>query len=101
MGLRSMEPLRKKTKKKLESFYYSAIRRILNIRWDQVRIEKIGNKQVRFHFCNIQKIESYINKRTAAYIDKIARARDDELQKKTPWSLNAAAKKNRWTVALM
>ncbi len=71
-----------KNKKILESFHHGAIRRILNIRWDQVKNERIRNKQVRFRFCNIQKIESYINKRTATYVGKIARASDDELPKK-------------------
>jgi len=55
-----------KNKKQLESFHHSAIRRILNIKWEQVRNERIRNKQVRFRFCNIPKIESFINKRTAA-----------------------------------
>jgi hypothetical protein len=59
-----------KNKKELESFHHSAIRRILNIRWEQVRNERIRNKQVRLQFCNIPKIESFINKRTAAYIEK-------------------------------
>jgi hypothetical protein len=71
-----------KNKKMLEGFHHGAIRRILNIRWGQVKKERIRNKQVRFRFCNIQKIESYINKRTATYVGKIARASDDELPKK-------------------
>jgi hypothetical protein len=65
----------------LESFHHSAIRRILNISWEQVRNEKIRNKQVRFRFCNIPKMESYINKRTATYVGKVARSNDDELPK--------------------
>jgi hypothetical protein len=34
-----------KNKKHLESFHHSAIRRILNIRWQQVREDRIRNKQ--------------------------------------------------------
>ena len=71
-----------KNKNALESFHHSAIRRILNISWDRVRNERIRNKQVRFWFCNIPKIESYINKRTATYVGKIARSNDEELPKK-------------------
>jgi hypothetical protein len=43
-------------KKMLESFHHGAIRRILNIRWDQVRNERIRNKQVRFNFVTSQKL---------------------------------------------
>jgi hypothetical protein len=51
-------------------------------KWEQVRNERIRNKQVRFCFCNIPKIESFINKRTATYVGKVARSSDDELPKK-------------------
>jgi hypothetical protein len=56
--------------------------KILNIRWQQVREDRISNKQVRFCFCNIPKIESFINKRMATYIGKIARFNDKKLTKK-------------------
>jgi hypothetical protein len=71
-----------RNKNQLESFHHSAIRRILNIQWSQVREERIRNKQVRFRFCNIPKIETFINKRTATYIGKIARSDNEELPKK-------------------
>jgi len=35
-----------------------------------------------FHFCNIPKLESFTNKRTATYVGKIMRANDEELPKK-------------------
>jgi len=39
---------------------------------EQVRSERIrNNKKLRFWFCNIQKIEPYINKRPATYMRKI------------------------------
>jgi hypothetical protein len=71
-----------KNKKHLESFHHSAIRRILNNRWQQVREDRNRNKQVRFHFYKIPKIESFINKRMATYVGKIARSNDEELTKK-------------------
>jgi hypothetical protein len=37
---------------------------------------------VRFCFCNIPKLEPFINKRTAPYVGKIVRANDEELPKK-------------------
>jgi hypothetical protein len=66
----------------LESFHHSAIRRILIIRWQPVREDRIRNKHVRFHLCNILKIESFINKRMATYIGKNARSNDEELTKR-------------------
>jgi hypothetical protein len=71
-----------KNKKQLESFHHSAIRKILNIKWQQVQDERIRNKQVRFRFCNIPKIETYINRCTATYIGKIARSNEEDLPKK-------------------
>jgi hypothetical protein len=69
-----------KKQKQLESFQHSTIRRILNIRWEQVRNARIRNKQVRFRFFNIPKLESFITKRTATYIGKVTRS--EELPKK-------------------
>ncbi len=37
-----------RSKNQLKSFHHSAIRRILNIKWQQVRDNRIRNKQVRF-----------------------------------------------------
>ena len=37
---------------------------------------------MRFRFCNIPKLESFINRRTATYIGKIARSNEEELPKK-------------------
>jgi hypothetical protein len=71
-----------KNKKALESFHHGAIRRILNIKWEEVKKERIRNKQVRHWFCNTPKIESFINKRTATYVRKVTRSNDEELPKK-------------------
>jgi hypothetical protein len=73
--------LSEKNKKYLESFHHGAIRRILGINWKQVREERIRNKQVRFRFCNIPKIETYIYRRTATYVGKVSRAPEDTLPK--------------------
>jgi hypothetical protein len=86
-----------KNKNQLEAFHHSSIRRILNIKWQQVQSERIRNKQVRFHFCNKPKIEKYINRKTATYVGKIARSQDNELPKKFP----RAWMENRRTSTLM
>jgi hypothetical protein len=71
-----------RSKENLECFHHSTISRILNIKWQQVRKERIRNKQERFCLCNTPKIESFINKRMATYIRKIVRSNDEELPKK-------------------
>jgi len=71
-----------KNKEYLESFHHSTNRRIINIKWQQIREGRIRKKQVRFCFCNILKMESFINKRMATYIRKIARSNDEEPPKK-------------------
>ena len=58
---------------KLMAFHHSAIRRILGIRWDQVREKHIKNREVRGMLCNIPNVNAYIIKRTANYIGKVAR----------------------------
>jgi hypothetical protein len=60
--------------KKIMSFHHSAIRRILNIRWDQVREKHIKNHEVRGLLSNIPNIDAFIDKRTANYIGKISRS---------------------------
>ena len=67
---------------KLISFHHSAIRRILGIRWDQVKEKHIKNKEVRGLLCNIPNIDAYIVKRTATYIGKISRTDDNFYPKK-------------------
>mmetsp|Transcript_1492 Transcript_1492/g.2309 ORF Transcript_1492/g.2309 Transcript_1492/m.2309 type:complete len:276 (+) Transcript_1492:2167-2994(+) len=67
---------------KLMSFHHSAIRRILGIRWDQVREKHIKNKEVRGLLCNIPNIDAYIVKRTATYIGKISRTDVNSYPKK-------------------
>jgi len=73
--------------KKLMSFHHSAIRRILNIRWDQVREKHIKNHEVRGLLCNIPNIDAFIDKRTATYIGKISRSNPRTYPKKflTAW----------------
>ena len=79
--------LTKNNLKKIMSFHHSAIRRILNIRWDQVREKHIKNREVRGLLCNIPNIDAYINKRTATYIGKISRSNPKTYPKKflTAW----------------
>ena len=58
---------------KITAFHHSAIRRILGIRWHQVKEKRIKNKEVRGLLCNIPNIDTYIAKRTATYHGKISR----------------------------
>jgi hypothetical protein len=72
----------KKNLDKLKSFHHGAIRRILNIKWNQVREDHIKNKEIRKLLFNIPNIDAYINKRTAAYIGKVTRSNNDSYPKK-------------------
>jgi len=74
--------LTSKNLKKLEAFHLGAARRILNIKFDQVREERIRNKQVRFKFCNIPNIKAFIICRTARYVGKITRSCEDNFRKR-------------------
>ena len=74
--------LTKKNLNKLTAFHHSAIRRILGIRWDQVREKHIKNKEVRGLLCNIPNIDAYIAKRTATYLGKISRLNNNCYPKK-------------------
>jgi hypothetical protein len=79
--------LTKNNLKRIMSFHHSAIRRILNIRWDQVREKHIKNHEVRGLLCGMPNIDAYINKRTATYIGKISRSNSTSYPKKflTAW----------------
>ena len=59
--------------KKLEVFHIRYLRRILKIKWDDVRELKIKNVQVRYKFKNIDTIENIISKRRLIFIWKILR----------------------------
>ena len=59
--------------KKLEVFHMRCIRRILQIKWDDVREFKIKNSQVRERFKNIDTIENIISKRRLIFIGKVIR----------------------------
>jgi len=74
--------LTKRNLNKIMSFHHSAIRRILNIRWDQVRNNHIKNHEVRGLLCNIPNVDAFINKRTATYIGKISRSNPEAFPKK-------------------
>jgi hypothetical protein len=71
-----------KNLKKLEAFHHGAARRILNIKWQQVHEDKIRNKQVRFRFCNVPKVETFIQCRIAKYLGKVARSNERSYPKK-------------------
>lgn len=66
---------------KMQSFHHSAIRRILQLKWDQVKEDRITNEEVRERFYNIPDIEAFITRRTWRYIGKIYRD-NDSLPKK-------------------
>jgi hypothetical protein len=76
-----LEP-HKKNLNKLKSFHHGAIRRILKIKWNQVREDHIKNSEVRRRLYNIPNIDAFINRRTAKYVDKVSRLNDDDLPKK-------------------
>ena len=59
--------------KKLEVFYMRYLRRILKIRWDNVREQRIRNSHVRKKFLNIETIENIISKRILIFIGEIIR----------------------------
>ena len=59
--------------KKLEVFHIRCLRRILKIRWDNVRELKIRNSRVRKNFNNIGTIENIISKRRLIFIGEIIR----------------------------
>ena len=58
---------------RLRSFHHSVIRRILHIKWEHVREDRITNEEVRARFHNIPDIEAFINRRTWRYIGKVYR----------------------------
>jgi hypothetical protein len=74
--------LTKNNLNKIMSFHHNAIRRILNIRWDQVREKHIKNQEVRGLLCNMPNIDAFINRRTATYIGKISRSNPESYPKK-------------------
>ena len=57
--------------KKLEVFHMRYLRRILHIKWNDVRELKIKNIQVRETFKNIDTIENIISKRRLVFIGKV------------------------------
>ena len=74
--------LTKNNLRKLTAFHHRAIRRILNIKWSQVRERHIKNKEVRGLLCNIPNIDAFIHRRTATYIGKITRTNTTTYPKK-------------------
>ena len=67
---------------KLMAFHHTAIRRILGIKWNQVKEKHIKNKEVRGILCNIPNIDVFIIKRTATYLGKISRSDNSTYPKK-------------------
>ena len=67
---------------KLMAFHHTAIRRILGIKWNQVKEKHIKNKEVRGILCNIPNIDVFIIKRTATYLGKISRSDNSRYPKK-------------------
>jgi hypothetical protein len=87
--------LRRRNLDRLKSFHHGAIRRILGIRWDQVREKHIKNKEVRGLLCNIPNVDAFIMKRTAPYLGKISRLNSDSLPKKFLATWISGSRKNR------
>ncbi len=80
--------------RKLEAFHHGAARRILNIKWWQVREERIRSKQVKLRFCNKPKVETFIIHRTAKYPGKVARSSERGLPQEISWCMDEQAQKN-------
>ena len=70
----------------LSSFHHKAIKRILGLKWERVKEEKIMNEEVRRQFNNIPNIETYIIRRTSRYIGKVIRSEKNNI----PWKLLGA-----------
>jgi hypothetical protein len=68
--------LTKKNLNKLCSFHHGAIRRILSIKWQDVRDKHIKNTEVRALLFNIPNVDAFINRRIASYIRKISRSNE-------------------------
>ena len=72
--------------KHLSSFHHKVIKRILSLKWEKVKEEKVMNKEVRWWFNNIPNIETYIIRRTSRYIRKVIRSEKNNI----PWKLLSA-----------
>jgi hypothetical protein len=79
---------------RLRSFHHGAIRRILNIKWQQVQEDHIKNKEVRKHLFNIPNIDVFINRRTAAYLGKVTRSNNNTFPRKFLAAWVNASRKN-------
>jgi hypothetical protein len=66
----------------LRSFHHGAIRRILAIKWNQLREKHIKNEEVSTLLYNIHNIDAYTIKRTATYLGKVSRSDNESLPKK-------------------
>ena len=66
----------------LNVFHHAAIRYILNIKWTQVREQRITNDELRQRFNDIPDIELLIIKRTWTYIGKIVRSPNTSIPKR-------------------
>ena len=68
-------------------FHHGTIRRILGIRWNQVREQHIKNQEIRGLLCNLPNVDAYIDKCTATYIGKVSRSNPDSYPLKflTAW----------------
>ncbi len=74
--------LTKRNLNKLRSFHHGTIRRILSIKWQQVRDNHIKNAEVRALLYNIPNIDAFIARRTANYIGKVSRSNETTFPKK-------------------
>ena len=71
-----------KNVRRLNSFHYKAIKRMLGLRWECVKEERIMHEEVRNHFNNIPNIKTLIVRRTNRYIGKIMRLEKNNILRK-------------------
>ena len=63
--------------KKLEVFRLRCIRKILNIKWNEVMDEKISNKNVLGKFYNLKYTACYLSKRILLFIGRVIRMQNN------------------------
>ena len=68
--------------RKLNSFHHSAIRWILEIRWEMMKEEKITNKEVRGRFNKIPPVKDFIKRCILRFLGKIVRSGNHKMEKK-------------------
>jgi len=76
--------LNKANQNKLATFCHSAIRYILNIKWEQLREQKISSEEVRSRFKNITEINFFITRHTWMCMEKSS-MHQNTLSQRSSW----------------